>query len=451
MALMDFLQSVDWKNFLPQSPNTGTNPMGTPPIYGGSSGRMPSPTFPTMGTSPEQIYDSQPNDRELGRLGELYQPEDEMSNRFRELLDTIPERNKPGVLRKIASAIVGLGGGNQEQALYAPYNRKMEDWKAKLEPTQAGMINERQENNILRQIAQAEMTNDRMVRRNEDIRTKEQSQIALNNKKLELLQFKNDHPELEFKIREDGMIIGLNPQTGQPIDTGVKSNELSDFDKIRLNIGGRLQVAQVQGDIRKDIESDQQLNRIELARIQADNAAEIARVRSEITSKDSWVPFQAMNPDGTPGPVIAINKAGDVKDLTSQVGTGRLARPGSNAPTSAESGTSLQAKRNITAAQLIADRPDLSKFIIFDKKGNVKVNLKPILGFNANEEQAKIIQERLGSSGVTTKVESTSPTKVEQRIPPVGKLKVKNPSGKEVMILLTDWPAAEKQGYKKVY
>src|SRR3990167_1729408 len=387
MALMDFLQSVDWKNFLPQSPNTGTNPMGTPPIYGGSSGRMPSPTFPTMGTSPEQIYDSQPNDRELGRLGELYQPEDEMSNRFRELLDTIPERNKPGVLRKIASAIVGLGGGNQEQALYAPYNRKMEDWKAKLEPTQAGMINERQENNILRQIAQAEMTNDRMVRRNEDIITKEQSQIALNNKKLELLQF----------------------------------------------------------------ESDQQLNRIELAKIQADNAAEIARVRSEITSKDSRVPFQAMNPDGTPGPVIAINKAGDVKDLTSQVGPGRLARPGSNAPTSAESGTSLQAKRNITAAQLVADRPDLSKFIIFDKKGNVKVNLKPILGFNANEEQAKIIQERLGSSGVTTKVESTSPTKVEQRIPPVGKLKVKNPSGKEVMILLTDWPAAEKQGYKKVY
>src|SRR3990167_6075370 len=176
MALMDFLQSVDWKNFLPQSPNTGTNPMGTPPIYGGSSGRMPSPTFPTMGTSPEQIYDSQPNDRELGRLGELYQPEDEMSNRFRELLDTIPERNKPGVLRKIASAIVGLGGGNQEQALYAPYNRKMEDWKAKLEPTQAGMIQERM-SNANERLARTSESNYELKSRNQELNELKNAQI----------------------------------------------------------------------------------------------------------------------------------------------------------------------------------------------------------------------------------------------------------------------------------
>jgi len=85
------------------------------------------------------------------RWEELYTPETEAADRFNELMNQYPERNKPGVWRKIGASLMGIGGrGNsinqQERFLYAPYYRQLEDWKNQMDPASVAMTQERMRN-----------------------------------------------------------------------------------------------------------------------------------------------------------------------------------------------------------------------------------------------------------------------------------------------------------------
>jgi len=89
------------------------------------------------------------------RMRELYQPETGMSERYTAALDEMPERNKPGLLRKIFAgmAAVGQHPENAERVLYAPYERQLEDWKNKISPLAQASNIERQNNANLRMVA----------------------------------------------------------------------------------------------------------------------------------------------------------------------------------------------------------------------------------------------------------------------------------------------------------
>ena len=116
-------------------------------IFGGgvNDNEETQPFMPEDVNAPEQSFD----------MNDLYDPETQATNRFNELLEQMPERNKPGVLRKIGASIVGLGGGPQaaRRSLYAPYYNELEDWKEKIGPAQAGMTQERLGNVNKRQLA----------------------------------------------------------------------------------------------------------------------------------------------------------------------------------------------------------------------------------------------------------------------------------------------------------
>lgn len=66
---------------------------------------------------------------------------------YDEAIRNMPEREKPGILRKIAASMVGLGReGTQgaQRVLDAPYNEKMDDWNQKIKALQPGMQMEKQ-------------------------------------------------------------------------------------------------------------------------------------------------------------------------------------------------------------------------------------------------------------------------------------------------------------------
>jgi len=207
--------------------------------------RMPNIIRPPIQAGPM----SAPVQEQPSRLEELYQPQTQATEAFTELLQNIPERNRPGVFRKIAASIAGFGGGTEaaDQMLYAPYYNQLEDFQERLGPTQQAAQFEQSANANLRMIAN-QVLQDERYRRTYDLKVEKEERLVgaqaarelLAEKKLALQTAKQNNPNLKFEVRDDGMIIGLHPQTGQPIETGVKSNELSDLDKINLGLTSAL-------------------------------------------------------------------------------------------------------------------------------------------------------------------------------------------------------------------
>src|SRR3990170_1924504 len=80
-----------------------------------------------------------------GLINKMYTPETKASNQFNEMLGQYPERNKPGIMRRIGAGLIGLEGGPEaaEKFMYQPFERKLVDWKAKIGPAQAAMTQER--------------------------------------------------------------------------------------------------------------------------------------------------------------------------------------------------------------------------------------------------------------------------------------------------------------------
>lgn len=79
----------------------------------------------------------------------LYQPEHQNIDRLNQMIDQMPVRNKPGMLRKIFGGIAqGLGGGpeGRDEILYRPYYNQLADWQQRLKPVEASANIERQNN-----------------------------------------------------------------------------------------------------------------------------------------------------------------------------------------------------------------------------------------------------------------------------------------------------------------
>lgn len=182
---------------------------------------------------------------ELGRDGPLegYDPSYEAAEAFQELLSNYPTEGR-GILQKIALSMIGLKDPRLAASLMNQPTSAQQDWQQQIGPAQAGMIQEGHSNTNLRILANQLLSGEQAGQRIE----LEGQRIGQASERLEetgrhnieverLAQWKSEHPNYQLKTREDGMIVGINPQNPQDVqETGVDSGSLSDQQKLDAGI-----------------------------------------------------------------------------------------------------------------------------------------------------------------------------------------------------------------------
>lgn len=193
------------------------------PDDGPSTSNVSLPSFPMQSNIPE--YDQ--NDQYAPNLP----PNNPIQDRLSELLNTFPERNKPGIGRKLGASLVSLGMGPQyaDDVLYGPYNRQLADWK-----TKAGVVGD---------VAKHESTFGRLANSKDALAERTAARTEGNQIKqgrLALDEWKSRHPNHVFKDTKGGNVIAFDPQNpGMPIDTGIATGTLTDKDKIDYQVSGQ--------------------------------------------------------------------------------------------------------------------------------------------------------------------------------------------------------------------
>jgi hypothetical protein len=225
---------------------------------------------------------------------EAYKPDTQAQEMLYRMLGEMPQRREPGILRKIAGSLINLGGDPNatEDALYGPYRRQMTDWQMKWKPTLDVANQERASNVNLRQIATSAAANAAAQRRL-DIQAGEserkaregQQNIAIREKRAATYDWKARNPNHTVKTDSEGRLIGIDPQTNEsqfitgPDGQPVRSNELSDEDKINLQLGASLKRIAATGAEARKTEAVRQSGRETLVNMRA-------RIRKEAATKD---------------------------------------------------------------------------------------------------------------------------------------------------------------------
>lgn len=112
--------------------------------------------------------DSSDDNYDVGRrMHELYQPAHEMSDRYRAILDAMPQRENPSLFRKLGALATSFAGNPQltEHALYAPYERNMADWQTRLKTIEPAARDENADNANMRAIANSIISQEQGSRR----------------------------------------------------------------------------------------------------------------------------------------------------------------------------------------------------------------------------------------------------------------------------------------------
>lgn len=155
-----------------------------------------------------------------------YQPETAALDRFNELLQNYPERESRGIIEKIALSMMALNDPRLVAQIMQQPSQEQEMWQQQIGPAQAAMTGEGQRNVNMRQIADMIMTGQQAGER-----------IDISRAAQELSEWKSKHPNVQFKTREDGMIVGISPlDPTNVIETGVQSGDLTDQEKIDARI-----------------------------------------------------------------------------------------------------------------------------------------------------------------------------------------------------------------------
>lgn len=214
------------------------------------------------------------------RMLELYKPETQDSDRLEAIISRMPQRNKPGVMRKIAAALSGLTGDLRvvDRSLYGPYYNQMADWKNEYEPAKDLAQEERYSNNNARMLANSMLLQDRSDRRmdeserknrsTEDIKLKE---LARKEKRDAAYIWKTRNPNAQIKVdQKTGNLVGINPQTlKSEIITGsdgepISGRDLSFVDRQNILQENALERIEAVGDRQLRVLPSQTAAQIEL-------------------------------------------------------------------------------------------------------------------------------------------------------------------------------------------
>lgn len=238
-------------------------------IMSSSDQNQPSPTM-QLQDQQNDILDKKDDNSISDLVNKLYTPGHEIADKFNEVWSQMPQHEKPSVMRRIVASMVGAGGGikGADEVLDAPYNEQMSEWTNKLKMLQPLLGDEKYNNTNERMLA-TNAASQTVANRRADIseanvrrqRDKDAATEALNQDKLKVQQdrakayiYKQNNPNHQLEEDENGYIVAINPVTRGAYyitdDDGnkIKSNKLSDADKINLQIKGRLAAARVAGE-----------------------------------------------------------------------------------------------------------------------------------------------------------------------------------------------------------
>jgi hypothetical protein len=189
-----------------------------------------------------------------------YQPDTRASDMLFQMIQNMPQRNNPGIGRKILASISGLGGGPQmaEHALYAPYINQMQDWQAKLGPVEKIAAEERMQNANMRQLY-ASMLRDQSTQRGLDIKEADQARKEKGTDAyIKFKQYQMDHPKEEMLAPKGGNYQFRNPDTHQIVDTGVSTGTMDPLQELEFKRETAIKTAEILAGSRTGIESMQQ-------------------------------------------------------------------------------------------------------------------------------------------------------------------------------------------------
>lgn len=326
---------------------------------------QPSPTFPTMGaisrigqsqdvTDPRTMG-QEPNIAQL--MQQFYTPEIEATEAFNQLVKNAPQRNKPGIARRLAASAGALGAPKgkgletAEQFMYAPFMRNTQDWMAKMDPNYKAASLENQRNANERQLAGNMAQYTMSERKQTEVERKNKAEEEIRRKRAEVYDFKSRNPNMRFDF-SGPTVKAADPLTGQVYDTGVPTGQMTDMD--RINLQGEWGVAR--------------------AREAGGQARATERVRQEgreaLADKRGWQVVQSAD-----GQAWAVNpQTRSLEPIQPPAGVtppqGPLTKPGTPPRPSGAGGggnaeLNIQRQRYNTAKQLADTVPGASKWIKF--------------------------------------------------------------------------------------
>jgi len=206
-----------------------------------------APITPQFPIPPNNLGVQAMNDP-VQRMRELYQPDTRATDKLYEMLEQIPERNKPGLLRKIAASVAGLSSGGPkaaDQMLYAPYYKQLQEFETKFKPTEAVAQQERLQNVNLRQIASSVLANEAAQRRL-DIQSQDANTRARRaDIYAKFTDWKMQNQDWDIVKTEGGNYMLINKTTGETKDSGIPTGTLDELQELNLNIQARKDIARI--------------------------------------------------------------------------------------------------------------------------------------------------------------------------------------------------------------
>lgn len=326
------------------------------------------------------------------RMLELYKPETQDSDRLEAIIGRMPQRNKPGVMRKIAAALSGLTGDLRvvDRSLYGPYYNQMADWKNEYEPAKDLAQEERYSNNNARMLANSMLTQEMSDRRLQATLARHKVLETNSDRRLDQGDTKINQGQQRINLAEKGFQLKEKLAQGGSI---VKTDD------------GKVYLMNRMGEL-EELPLDN-LSFEEKEIVKANQSIRAAKEKPKSSSNQRDRLQLKVNADGS-HTVINLDK-----EVATPVKTG-------TGEESKASVTELDKNRKLTANAMKVknEHPEWSKWIQFDKSGRFTgIKDKSWLGDTATWN--KIYQAIYGSPSKTV-FESAKDAEAKKAKPPAG-------------------------------
>jgi hypothetical protein len=311
---------------------------------------VPSPP-PMPENNNSEFKDSVGQEDEITKLvGKLYTPGHEISDKFNEVWNQMPQREKPSVLRRIVASMVGINGGPEKakEIVDEPYNEKMGEWTNKLKMLQPLLGDERYSNANERMLATSAASQltanrriDETIRKDKATEDINKEKLAVTKDRAAVYRYKAEHPDHKFQEDENGDLMALDPSSGTMHyvlnDDGVPVKSLKNLDqaeKTKLQIQGAIDAARARGIEERKTETTRQAGRIDLEKQKQQGRIEIKDnkdasgkiVSRTTTAYDADGNVTGSRTDSTTTTPVKPKKDGKV-EIPSNVGKVKMSAP----------------------------------------------------------------------------------------------------------------------------
>lgn len=301
------------------------------------------------------------------RMSQIYQPNTQASDRLNQLNSMYPTREKPSAMRRIASALTGVGYGPEagQEVLDRPFNDKLNDWKNQIGPAYQAAQVERSGNVNERTLAYQTIAAELRQRAIDNKDKVDNSKLEIANNRAKVYEYKSKHPDWKQINSKGGTIVFVNPlDPNDMVDTGVSSGTLTDRDRINL-------------------ESKDDLNEIAARGTEARKTEGVRQTgRESLAERRGWTTANIPDPND-PSRLIGVRinqDTGEVQPITlGGKGVGAVTGKGTGGSGNGkeELPTQTRVRQFNKARQAYNEHPEWQKWIKLDNPGNSDFTIKP--------------------------------------------------------------------------